>query len=73
MICLVSLTRGAEEEGLRFPQVQVHLIGDGHLSMGKGAEGLLISRTHFSLNVIKEQREGPAAELLHLKSNMYLI
>lgn len=61
------LTCRTEEEGLRFSQVLVHCISDGHLSVGEGGEGLFISRTHLSLDVIKQQREGPAAKLLHLR------
>lgn len=49
-----------------FLQVLIHLIGDGHLCMCKGAKGLLISSTHFWLNVIKKQSKGSAAELAHL-------
>lgn len=59
LLC-VSFTRprrrtcGTEEEGLRFSQVPVRLIGDGHLSVGEGAESLFISWTHLSLDVIKK-------------------
>ena len=63
---LHSLTCRTEEEGVGFPQVLVHLISDGHLSVGEGAERLFIGRTHLSPNVVKQQREGPAAKLLHL-------
>lgn len=65
----VPQTCGAEQESLRTSQVLVHLVGDGHLSVGEGAESLLVGGAHFCLNVIKEQREGTAAELLHLKKS----
>lgn len=61
-----SVTCWAEEKGMRLPQVLIHLIGDGHLCMSKGAKGFLISSTHFWLNVIKQQGKGSAAELTHL-------
>lgn len=48
------LTCRTEEEVLRVSQVLVHRVSDGHLSVGEGAEGLLISWTHLSLNVIKQ-------------------
>lgn len=51
---LCDPTRRTEEEGLRFSQVLVHCICDGHLSVGEGAEGLFISWTHLSLDVIKQ-------------------
>lgn len=62
-----SPTCRTEEEGLGFFQVLVHGVGDGHLSMSEGAESPFISGTHLALNVIKEQREAPAAKLLHLR------
>lgn len=34
--------------------------------MSKRAESPFISWTHLTLNVIKQQREAPAAKLLHL-------
>lgn len=61
-----SPTCRTEEEGLGFSQVLVHGITDNHLSLSEGAESLLISGTHLPLDVIKEQREAPAAKLLHL-------
>lgn len=48
------MTCGTEEEGLRFSQMLVHLIGDGHLRVGEGAEGLVIGRTHLCFDVIKQ-------------------
>lgn len=47
-------TCGTEEEGLGLSQVLVHLVGDGHLSVGEGAERLLISWTHVGLDVIEQ-------------------
>lgn len=51
---LCEPTRRTKEEGLGFSQVLVHCISDGHLSVGEGAEGLFISWTHLSLDVIKQ-------------------
>lgn len=62
-----DLTCRTEQEGLGFSQVLVHCISDGHLGMGEGAESLFISRTHLSLYVIEQQREGSAAKLPHLR------
>lgn len=59
-------TGGAEEEGVWLLQVQKHLVSDGHLSFSKRAKRLFISRTHFRLDVVKQQRERPAAEPIHL-------
>lgn len=61
-----SPTCRTEEEGLGFSQVLVHGISDNHLSLSEGAESLFISGTYLTLNVIKKQREAPAAKLLHL-------
>lgn len=62
----IIVTCWAEEKGLGLLQVLIHLVGDRHLCMSKGAKGLLISSTHFGLNVIKKQGKGSAAELAHL-------
>lgn len=55
-----------EEEVLRLVQMLVHFISDNRLCMSEGAESPFISWTHLTFNVIKEQREAPAAKLLHL-------
>lgn len=52
--CSFCLTCRTEEEGLRFFKVLVHYISDGCLCVGKGGEGLFVSRTHVGLNVIKQ-------------------
>lgn len=61
-----SVTCWAEEKGLWFLQVLEHLVGDGHLCVSEGGEGLFISSAHFSLYVIKKQGEGPTSKLTHL-------
>lgn len=61
-----SPTCGTEEEGVRFLQVLVQGVGDGRLGVSEGAESPFISGTHLTLNVIEQQREAPAAKLLHL-------
>lgn len=61
-----SPTCRTEEEGLGFFQVLVHGVGDDHLSVSQGAESPFISGTHLLLDVIKQQREAPAAKPLHL-------
>lgn len=50
-----ALTCGTEQEGGGFSKVPVHCVGDVHLSMGKGAEGLFVGRTHFRLDVVEQQ------------------
>lgn len=49
-----ALTCGTEQEGVGFSQVHVHCVGDGHLSVGEGAEGLLVCRTHLRLDVVEQ-------------------
>jgi len=63
-----GLTCRTEEEGLGLSQVLVHLVGDGHLGVGEGAEGLLVGGAHLRLNVVEQQGERPAAERPNLES-----
>lgn len=49
------LTCGTEQEGGGFSQVLVHCVGDVHLSVGEGAVGLFVSRTHLRLDVVEQQ------------------
>lgn len=47
-------TCGAKKEGFWLSQVLVDFIGDGNLSMCKGAKDFFISRAHIMVNVIEK-------------------
>lgn len=47
-------TGWTEEEDVGSVEMAVELVGNGHLGVGKGGEHLVVGRTQFRLNVVKQ-------------------